>query len=1093
MCHAKFEMDFGPKINFIIGQNGSGKSAILTAITIGLGGKATSTQRGNSLKCLVKNGAHQAEIRLKIRNRGVDSFKHSEYGDYIWVIRKISKEGGGSYMIKNEHGHIVSKKKEELAQLCDHMAIQPDNPVLILSQDAAKEFLASSSPEERYKLFMKGTQLEQLQDDYNSTHASLKVMKKALKEQEEEIPSMKEVRDLAKKKLKRFENVMDVEQQIGALKKQIAWSQYYDKERELDDAKETRDLLLEKISKATAKIKEKENEFNNIEREIAEKEKILEDQEEKVYLPINHKKQNLEKKRMEVVIEKDAIQGEIDEKKKERNDCMAESRKIESDLNKYLAQHDVGENEKRKVALDNKIKDAHSDIKKIKHELEEANHQLRNGELQIKLGALESSCGRCEHELSGIDYKLREVNRRIQQLQSSTFNRLVALHRNASKLVDMIERESLRGAFKGMKPVGPLGQYLSLKNNKYIDAIDAHINPTAALSFVVSDQRDVETLRKLCIQSGYHFDAPQGASPRFYDIYCTKKDTHFDYSRGLPPPSNDYKPMIDLFEFEDDLVKQLFVNLFRVESVIVVSERIIGERVMSTKPRNVMACYDINANKIGNAGGRGGANFAMKRTGAQFSFGKCIKNRVDYEQTLLDEKLQYETERRKFQEIYSQAKQEYENVKQTITNLEAISQNALHQIRNLEEKIDEYENEISVIEQVIQESQEGHIVMEFHARTQQCEEKMKLIEHSLRELAPKIQEAIARYNELSGEMNKCSEELEEEKNKFKDVNTQYDSLKIARNRCKDELQYYNSKMAEYRNDCEVASMKYEEFSKTCKDLYDKAFDFCDGEVVEKDLLEFRGADATNKIATKLHRMQARLAQSEENIGSFEEASLDFNEKNERYEKAVTEFNAGVDYVQIAEQGLVERRKKWDKFRKLISVRAAQHFRNLLQKRNYDGNLIFDHENKKLEVKVRTVKVEEVKNPQRRLDSYFGKKSKKEKENTPEVVQGAKDARNLSGGEKSFSTICLLLSLWEAMSCKIRGLDEFDVFMDSVNRKIAVSLIIDTARGAPETQHILITPQAMNNLKDFGKDVKIKRLEDPRAAREAGQTRLGETN
>ncbi|CAJ0894264.1 3907_t:CDS:2, partial [Entrophospora sp. SA101] len=31
----------------------------------------------------------------------------------------------------------------------------------------------------------------------------------------------------------------------------------------------------------------------------------------------------------------------------------------------------------------------------------------------------------------------------------------------------------------------------------------------------------------------------------------------------------------------------------------------------------------------------------------------------------------------------------------------------------------------------------------------------------------------------------------------------------------------------------------------------------------------------------------------------------------------------------------------------------------------------------------------------------------------------KDPRSLSGGEKSFSVICLLLSLWEAMGCPIR--------------------------------------------------------------------------
>lgn len=37
-------------------SNGSGKSAVLTAITICLGGKATATNRGGSLKAFIKEG-----------------------------------------------------------------------------------------------------------------------------------------------------------------------------------------------------------------------------------------------------------------------------------------------------------------------------------------------------------------------------------------------------------------------------------------------------------------------------------------------------------------------------------------------------------------------------------------------------------------------------------------------------------------------------------------------------------------------------------------------------------------------------------------------------------------------------------------------------------------------------------------------------------------------------------------------------------------------------------------------------------------------------------------------------------------------------
>lgn len=56
MCHKYLEVTLGPLVNFVVGSNGAGKSAILTALVVVFGGKTTVTARGTSLKELVKRG-----------------------------------------------------------------------------------------------------------------------------------------------------------------------------------------------------------------------------------------------------------------------------------------------------------------------------------------------------------------------------------------------------------------------------------------------------------------------------------------------------------------------------------------------------------------------------------------------------------------------------------------------------------------------------------------------------------------------------------------------------------------------------------------------------------------------------------------------------------------------------------------------------------------------------------------------------------------------------------------------------------------------------------------------------------------------------
>lgn len=71
-----------------------------------------------------------------------------------------------------------------------------------------------------------------------------------------------------------------------------------------------------------------------------------------------------------------------------------------------------------------------------------------------------------------------------------------------------------------------------------------------------------------------------------------------------------------------------------------------------------------------------------------------------------------------------------------------------------------------------------------------------------------------------------------------------------------------------------------------------------------------------------------------------------------------------------------------------------------------------------------------------------------------------------------------------MGSPIRCLDEFDVFMDSVNRKASIDLLMEAARQSVGRQFILITPGSKTDIKKYA-DVSVRELRPP----ERGQTKL----
>ena len=86
------------------------------------------------------------------------------------------------------------------------------------------------------------------------------------------------------------------------------------------------------------------------------------------------------------------------------------------------------------------------------------------------------------------------------------------------------------------------------------------------------------------------------------------------------------------------------------------------------------------------------------------------------------------------------------------------------------------------------------------------------------------------------------------------------------------------------------------------------------------------------------------------------------------------------------------------------------------------------------------------------------------------AKSTSDARNLSGGERSFTTLSFELAMWEFCETPFRVLDEFDVYMDDTYRRQAVEVLMELCDQQKQRQFLFVTPQDMHPfLQNRGKE------------------------
>ncbi|VAI30764.1 unnamed protein product [Triticum turgidum subsp. durum] len=985
MCHSSLHIELGEHVNFITGQNGSGKSAILTALCIAFGCRAKNTQRAATIKDFIKTGCSYAAIAVDINNQGEDSFKPDVYGNLIKLERRIT-ESSSSTILKDQHGRKVANRKDDLNEIIEHFNIDVENPCVIMSQDKSREFLHSGNDKDKFKFFFKATLLQQvnelletIRDQLNNADSVVQELEKSIK------PVMRELDEL-REKIKNMEHIEEIAHDIDNLKKKLAWSWVY----EVDQQIEEQTVRLQKLKERIPACQER------IDRNTVVKLKIeLEAEHERGTRTLE--KMNGRLKQMQAQLRDFQMQH--------MQFTQAEASQIEEDMQNIQREIDY---------LD-------SNVTRLREEEKEFSEEL---------SGIQKSISDIAKEIAESDKRILQLKSHMDGLQQRQSNTVTAFGgQKVLKLLQLIE--SNHGRFRS-PPIGPIGAHLQLASESWSVAVDFACGGLLD-AFIVSCHKDLQVLRE-CANRVY---------------YNNLRIIVYDFTRQrliIPDgslPTTEHPTVLSVIQSENHTVLNVLVDQGHAERQVLVRDYEVGKSVaFDHRMRNIKEVYTSDGFRMFS---RGSVQTILPPNKRPRPERWCsspaekiaeLKNEVDGIQRIISEK---NAQRRKLVNDRS-------NLEQKIANLKRKREPEERHLMNKKVQLEDGRRATA--------ENNRHAAVDTTELEEDIKEEKNNIEQkelSLQKTNVKLTAALREVNDRRTAFKTFMDSVNEERLHFSSANDELDLVKRKIDAAQQEKTHYEGVMTtKVLPDIKTAEAEYADLQQRQQEYFKKASIICSESDMEA--LSHVAGSTPEQLSAKINRLKQRFDQESRRYAESIDDLRALHDKKERKILRKQQLYAGFRVkLNSCQKALDLRWKKFQRNAGLLKRQLTWLFNEHLGKKGISGFINVDYKSKVLSV--------ELTMPQ---------------DASRDTVR---DTRGLSGGERSFSTLCFTLALHGMTEAPFRAMDEFDVFMDAVSRKISLDTLVDFA-VAQGSQWVFITPHDISMVKP-GDRVKKQQMAAPR--------------
>lgn len=1001
MCHDALEVILNPNVNFIIGRNGSGKSAILTALTVGLGARANITSRGASVKNFIKKGKNSATIEVSLFNNGSMAYKPDIYGDSITVFRSIGTTS--SYKIKNWKGEVVSTRQNELANILQAMNIQIDNPISILNQDISRTFLVSSKPEEKYELFMKATLLNVIGNNYREAELTCEQEYEKLKQYNKILAdARKEVEEL-KKNIERAEEIDKFRDEVVDLEKELVWAVAIAEERKLGKFEH----VLKKCEDNFKQLQDTGSSAKSKDEEINKRIQELEEEIESAEKEVNNNCETYNKARQEYSIKKNEHSTKI----REWRSVQSKVKRLEDDISTLRKEiHRLESADNAEQSERNQIKQQLSDLEQKLDETEALLRTKQTYQMHLETDKMRllKEIQTSRIEINSCEKRIEKIRLDINARKKYSDNTLTVFGRNIPRLLRRIEEEYSNGHFKE-KPRGPLGAYIKMKDSAWAPAVEHFLGASTFSTFCVDNSRDAKVLNTIMKEIYLNERTPQIICSKFYNTvhdvhaYCTK--------------SSHYSNLLDAMDISDPVVANCLIDQREVECILLIPSSKEAAEIMSKAskvPQNCKRAFTQRGDTFypdPQYRSYGGPR-SLKARFLQVSITDTINALEEEVRIIGNEKDSAVALYKTISEKEKRISTELGGVRTEVTKLYAIRNQYKASINDLKDKIEAnetisvtvFKNELSELEQKLHQG-----------KFEESNLNASILQ--LQKAVESLEEEVKHHRELRQNLNTKINPLKEN---IKELQDEKETLHAQTRHATKKLQVAHQALQQ-------ATVEFEQQRRCTEKAVTDATNRCDRIDTIRSIneLERLSKDVKHKIL-EIERM----------FGTIEELRKELKEKEAKCGKDIHLISKIEKNYQDHIKRLESRKKLFTDMKHTYGKKIQTSFSNILALRNKNGTVNIDHARKILELEVHS---------------------------SNDSNKSINDARSLSGGERSYSTVAFILALWECTDLPFYFLDEFDVFMDKVNRRIIMDILLDHTKMHPQSQFTFLTPLDTSNV------------------------------